>query len=168
MTTKVTVEFRGLRELGEALRKVTWEVQEKLAKTSVKAGIKVIQDRAILLAPKDTGTLKKSIIIYRDKKACRPGIEMWALTVRSKKTKRKKGDTSPVLKGRADPNNAFYWKFVEFGTVKMDAQAFMFPAFDAETAAGNESPAAEAVRDKLKTGIEKINLPKLAPTGRAK
>lgn len=149
MTTKIVVKIEGLRELGIAFKELTAEVQLKAAKEATAAGIRVVRNRARQLAPERTGLLKSTIGARRLKKDSYPGMEWWFVSVKAASSKNKGG-----------PKDPYYWRFVEFGTVNMPAQPFLFPAFDKEMGAGTNSPAVRILAQTLRMRIETIRLTK--------
>lgn len=138
----VTVKIEGLSKLGEAMRGLGFEVQDKLSRQATRGAANLVQQSARNLAPKLTGALKQSVQVRRDKKNSHPGFEVMAVGVF------KIGGKGAIGKGEESP--AFYWKFVEFGTVKMHAQSFLRKGFDEDKA-----EAGEKMGNVLAEGIEK-------------
>ena len=112
-----SVRIEGLTELKRAFGGLKKSARGRILRASVGAGARVVRDEAASRAPQDTGKLKANIIATR-RRASESHDEEWAVTVRTKG----KGD---------DPKNAFYWKFLEFGTAKLAARPFLTPAFEA-------------------------------------
>jgi HK97 gp10 family phage protein len=140
MANTVSVQIDGLKELGAIMRNLSKEVNNRIARSATLAGAQVIKKEVIERAPVDTGNLKKNIITKRKTKT--PFTSEFLVTVRTgKKTKKQ------IAQGIGD---AFYAKFVEYGTVKSAAKPFIRPAFEQ----GKES-AAIAIVDRLKVGIAK-------------
>lgn len=107
--TGVTLE--GLEDLEETLLAVTPRETAAILRV-VSLGIaERIAGRIGARAPKDTGELSQSFFAAQGKqKHNRPSAE-----VRAK-------------------DDVFYWKFVEFGTVRMRARPFIVPTVEAERA----------------------------------
>lgn len=128
MVEKTHVE--GLEELRRALLELPKVAQGRALRTALRAGGREIEKEARARAPKGTtGRLARNI---RTKTVRHPRGRTLAgrLVVAT-------GDTGAhVTVGvrtrgkRDDPRNAFYWRFVEFGTSKMSARPFLRPAFD--------------------------------------
>lgn len=144
----VTVKIDGLDKLGAAMKDLGFEVQNKLSRTAVRTASNLIRDTARSLAPigedrggaqpRKAGALRDAIGVRRDSRNSYPGFEVMAVGVFSKG-------------GSKDKNNPqFYWRFVEFGTIKMGAQAFLVPAYDED-----KSSASEKMANVLAVGIEK-------------
>jgi HK97 gp10 family phage protein len=151
MADAVRVEVKGLRELGEAMRKLSEDVNKKIARAATNAGAQVIKKLAVQKAPVSDpqmtpnippGYLRDSIIVRRQRRPDRGLTSQHAVTVRHKGAK--------IL---ADaPNPYQVGVFNEFGTVKMGAQPFMRPAFDQ-----GKTQALDAITKRLKQRIDKAN-----------
>jgi HK97 gp10 family phage protein len=134
------VEVQGLRELGERMKKLSLDVALKASRSATNAAAQVIKKEAISKAPVDTGNLKKNIIVRRAKQPDLTSLHL--VLVRSGKlTDKQKGS------GLQD---AFYWRFVEFGTVNAPPKPFMRPAFDTK-----KGQALDAMTAQLKKRIDK-------------
>lgn len=133
-------KVEGLRELGERMRKLSSDVARKASRSATNAAAQVIKKEAISNAPSDTGNLKKNIIVRRVKQPDLTSLHV--VLVRSGKLTEKQKTT-----GLQD---AFYWRFVEFGTVKMGPRPFMRPAFDEK-----KGQALQAMTTQLKKRIDK-------------
>jgi HK97 gp10 family phage protein len=147
--------IEGLKELLAALKELPEKIARNALRVSVYAGAKVIRDEAKIKAPVTTGpvseghpppgTLKRSIIMKWIPEQSGMYNQVFAVTVRHGKKYQKqgkKGDKS---------QDAFYWRFVEFGTSKMIAHPFMRPAFEAK-----KHDAVEAIKTRLAERIEEI------------
>lgn len=114
-----TETIQGLSELSHALKTLPVNIGRNVLRGSVSAAAAVIRDEAKTKAPTYTGpvsdghpppgTLKRSIIIKQIKEESSDMKQVFFVTVRHGKKYRgqgKKGDKS---------QDAFYWKWVEFG-----------------------------------------------------
>lgn len=134
------VVVTGLAETIKALRALPTAISGKSGGPLRKAlyqAAKVIRAEAIQLAPDDTGLLKKSIAMFRDRAPQNIGAnEHYTIGVR--KLRRKYADTQRNRgKGRVGKSYtlagaAYYARFLEFGTSKMAAHPFFRPAFEAK------------------------------------
>lgn len=152
MAETVSVEVRGLRELGRQLAELQKDIQTKVARSAVSAGAQVIRKLAKAKAPASTspaltpevppGYLRDSIIARRQTKS-RKTAE-YAVTVRhkGKRANLRKDGTNPYQVGI----------FNEFGTVKMPARPFMRPAFEQ-----GKQAALEQIQKRLRDRIAKAN-----------
>jgi HK97 gp10 family phage protein len=150
MATTTRVQVLGLRELGEAMRKLSKDVALKTARSATAAGATVIKKAAksnILKSPSvQTKSLHDGVITKRLGKAETDLTSEHIVTVRGrgKSTKKKDGTVTKTA-------GAPHAHFVEFGTVNMPAEPFLRPAFEAEK--GN---AVTAIKDKLAQRIAKV------------
>lgn len=136
------IKVEGLAELGAAMRSLSSDVQKKIARAATNAGAQAIRKIAVTKAPKDTGNLRKNIIVKRIPPNETNLASQHIVTVRQ-------GRLTDRQKERG-LEDAFYAKFVEFGTVKMSAQPFLRPAFDQ-----GKEPAVQAIKQRLKARIDK-------------
>lgn len=150
--------MEGLEELRRAFRELPAELQKRELAAAVSQGAKVIRDDAAARAPvlktpdprRTAGLLRRMI---RATRGVRNGSEASAfVSVRRlsraawQKFKRAAGNL-----GAVNPNDAFYWRFVEFGTSKVQAQPFLRPAFDSK-----KMVAAEKIKTALRESIERV------------
>lgn len=135
-----TVKIAGLREFGERMKALGSDVAKKVARSATNAAAQTIKKPAIAKAPSDTGNLKKNIIVRRIPETKLTSEHI--VTVRQGKLTEKQKS-----KGLQD---AFYARFVEFGTVKMGPRPFLRPAFDE-----NKTKAVDAMVKRIKQRIDK-------------
>lgn len=132
----LSVKVTGLKELGQALENLGRKTKNKLGAKAMRKGGAIIRDQARANAPilkekvphRKRGTLKKNIVAST--KPQKDGSVRTIIFVRSLKNSKVlefKGKTGKG--GTYNPNDPFYWRFVEFGTSKMPAQPFLQPAF---------------------------------------
>lgn len=100
---KFTFDIKGLEEVDNILKQVAPNKAKNLMRTTVHGYVSRIAKLAKQLAPKDTakdtGTLKKSIKTKREKSSpFKPRSSVFITT------------------GNSAKNDAFYWRFVEYGT----------------------------------------------------
>lgn len=135
----LSVKITGLKELGQTMEALGRKTKNKLGAKAMRKGGAIIRDQARANAPllkekvphRKRGTLKKAIIAST--KPQKDGSVRTIIFVRSLKTSKVlefKGKTGKS--GAMNPNDPFYWRFVEFGTSKMPAQPFLQPAFSAK------------------------------------
>lgn len=143
MAEGVTIE--GLDTFAQALKLLPDNVSRKILRGAVAAAGKVIRDEAKSRAPVHTGsvaqghppagTLKRAIAQGRSNRFSRPGKEVYHVFVRNSAVAGSKGKKI-VAGGKFD---AYYWRYIEFGTSKMSARPFMRPAFEAKKDAAIEA-----------------------------
>ena len=138
-----SVQIQGLSELNQALSELPQRLARNVLRGSVAAGAAVIRREARERAPRyagqvaaghpPPGTLKRSIYSAQARRLSSLLQQVYHVGVVSGKRVKKSGRKS----GRAP--NAYYWRFVEFGTVKMAARPFLRPAFEAKKMAAVEA-----------------------------
>ena len=153
MARAETVRIEGLAELNRALRELPQRIANRGLRTAVYAGAKVIRDEARHRAPKaaqslgikqpPAGTLKRSVIMKHIRELSGGGRQTFYVLVRQGKKYRNQGKRGNLSQ------DAWYWRFVEFGTVKMSARPFLRPAFDMK-----KNDALTAIKTKLAERIE--------------
>ncbi len=153
MAKRETFKTEGLAELGKALRELPERVARNGLRVSVYAGAKVVRDEARARAPKAAqslgpnqpppGTLKRSVIMKHIPELSSLTRQTFFVTVRHGKKFRKQGKKGNLSQ------DAWYWRFVEFGTRKMRAQPFLRPALEAK-----RREAGQAMKDRLSERIE--------------
>jgi HK97 gp10 family phage protein len=127
-------EIKGLSELLAAMKELPKAIEKKCLKVAVMTGANVIKRAAADLVVRKTGLVAKAVRIGFNKKESTPGKAVYHVFISSKVKGKLKGKTiSP-----------YYWRFLEFGTVKMAAKPFMRPAFD--SMAGD---AMQVIKEKL-------------------
>lgn len=141
-----SVEVKGLRELGENMRKLSAKVSNRIASQATNAAAQLVKKQAkvnIQTSPSVvTRSLLESVIVKKIPKSQHDVTSMHAVTVRGRGKKIKK--TGMLQKA------APHAHFVEFGTVKMPAEPFLAPAFEQE-----KGFAVAAMKKKLADGIAK-------------
>lgn len=153
MAKREIVKVEGLAELARALRELPDRVAKNGLRVSVYAGAKVIRDEARIRAPKaiaslgpdqpPPGTLKRSVIMKHIPELSSLTRQTFFVTVRHGKKYRKQGKKGNLSQ------DAWYWRFVEFGTRKMSARPFLRPALEAK-----RRDAVQAMKDRLTERIE--------------
>lgn len=143
MAGNVTVKVQGLDALKAGMRGLTADMANKVARAASAAAAGVVRKAARTKAPRDTGNLQKNIIVKRLPKGETQLTSEHIVTVR-------KGKLTAKQKG-AGLQDAYYGRFVEFGTVKMPPRPYLRPALDE-----NIQPAIDAMRQRIRARLEKI------------
>jgi HK97 gp10 family phage protein len=151
---------KGLRALSEALKELPRRIARNALRQSVAAGAAIIRHDAKSRAPIATappapgdplpGTLKRSIYTKHIPERSGVDSQTYVVGVRQGKKYRKQGK-----KGNRS-QDAYYWRWVEFGTIKMSARPFLRPAFEANKEAAIKAIAAYLAR---RIPEEAANLP---------
>lgn len=157
MADEFKIELQGIDALNSALAAAAKTIRTKAVRSALRRASRSIVQHArqaapVLKAPeryRTPGTVKRNIVARPSKFARRAGNEGVFIGVRPLRGKRQK-----VL-GKAsakNPNDPFYWYFLEFGTRKMKARRFLAPAAEAK---GQE--AVQTFMREVVPQIEKLN-----------
>lgn len=133
---------RGLGHLFKNMKEVQ-EVTKKEMSPAVRKGTNVIRDAARVKAPVYTGpvsqghpppgTLKRSIFTKYSNRNSSPSVVTYHVFVRQgKQFQQIRRNATSVGPMQATNRDAFYWRFVEFGTAHMTAKPFMRPAYESK------------------------------------
>ena len=150
----IEVKLTGLKELEKALEQLPKEIQSRPLRSAVSAAAKVIVDDVKARVPVgETGNLKTAVYRYRSRRNSSTGRETFFVGIRQGKAQykdtaynRRRGRVGKTYKTAGE---AYYWRFLEFGTAKMQAKPFLRPAFEA-----NKSKAVEVMKDRLGKAIQ--------------
>jgi HK97 gp10 family phage protein len=130
----VRIKLIGIEQLTASLRSLPDKIRKRAVRGALRIAARVIRDDAKSRAPvlqqsipqRTRGTVKRRISVRPSKFARQAGNEGVFIGV---KPLRGKTDTRKFGKGSArNPNDPFYWRFLEFGTRKMGARPFLGPA----------------------------------------
>lgn len=140
------IRLDGLKETVLALRELPMEIGGKNGgplRGALFAATKIIRDGARANAPRGEetpmpGNLKRQIYAYRDRnpRGSTGAAERYIISVRKGRrgSRSRKHEQFGQPAARSSVNvvagDAYYWFFVEFGTVKQGAQSFMRRAFE--------------------------------------
>jgi HK97 gp10 family phage protein len=123
-----TVQVKGLDELKRKLADVPKAMRKRVLRNALAAGAREVRDVAKRNAPTlSLGSALKAP--YR-----KPNTIKQAIRVRTSKADRRAGDVGVFVnvrpakagqRGAKNPNDPFYWRFLEFGTRKMPARPFL-------------------------------------------
>lgn len=138
MAKKVKFQIEGLKELQHALRELPKRVAKKVTRRAMAEGAKPVVKEAQLLVPllkepvphRKRGTIRKNIRykVRAYKGGNQVDATIWVKSIGDKKITDFKAKTGKPA--RENPDDPFYWWFVEFGTRKMAARPFLRPAFE--------------------------------------
>lgn len=156
-------KWEGFRELEQNLKLLGAEMHEKGVKRMMSRAAVPMRDEArrkapVLAAPdgrRQAGTVRNAIRIWRHRTTeyavtYYVGVrELGRAAVR-----RFKAETGKDAK--ENPNDPFYWRFLEFGTSKMPARPFMRPAFEA-----NKMRAVQIALDEGRKFVRQIRFKRL-------
>ncbi len=156
----VTVNIEGLAELKRNVQELTAKVRKKVLGGAVAAGSRVVLREAKQKAPVKTGALREAIKQRRSRKFSKQDFEVRQIGV----FKVKGGKYANTRVNRrlrrvgkeyeSDPPE-FYWRFLEFGTVKMKPRPFLRPAFEARKREAADKIVSE-LRKRLDAAIKEL------------
>ena len=148
----ISAKVNGIPELKAALAGLVPKLRRQALRNALAAGARVVRDEARRRAPVLQPTLRAP---YR-----KPGTVRKAVLVRTSKTARRAGDVGVFVnvrpakrgqRGAKNPNDPFYWRFLEFGTKKMAARPFL------QAGARKLADALEAFKRVIGPQIDKMN-----------
>lgn len=122
----ISLDFSGLEEISRDLELLSRAENNKVLRDATRAGAEVLKEEVIARAPVRTGKLKKNVVVVTQKSRRRGEISS-GIHIRGRNMRT--GNSDNTMKA-SDPRNAFYWRFVEMGTVNMPPHPFIRPAFD--------------------------------------
>ena len=134
MADVLSVRLDGVEDLKVALADGSKQIRTRAVRNALREAGKVIQAAARAAAPvlkvptsrRNAGTVKKNILVRASKFARQAGDEGVYINVRGI---RGKARVKKLGRGGArNPNDPYYWQFLEFGTRKMAARPFLRPA----------------------------------------
>lgn len=129
---------QGLKELQAALKDLPERIARNVLRGAVGAGAAVIRKEARGRAPVATGTLKRAIYQKQIRELSSQVKQTFYVGARKGKKYRYQGKKGTLSQ------DAYYARFVEFGTAKMAARPFLRPAFEAK-----KGEAVQAIKDYL-------------------
>lgn len=160
MPTTVTVKVEGLDDLLVRMRDLNQKMRRKVIRSAALAGANVVKKAIMANAPVKTGDLKASISSRRSRKYSSEaqGYEQRDVGVFKVKggrytNNRRNRNLHRVGKAFEVEPPSFYWRMLEFGTVKFlpgVGLGFFRRGFE-----GSKSAAADAIIAKVKLEIEK-------------
>ncbi|WP_049294036.1 HK97-gp10 family putative phage morphogenesis protein [Franconibacter helveticus] len=143
----INLDFSGLDEISRDLETLSRAENNKVLRDATRAGAEVLREEVIQRAPERTGKMKKNVVILTQKARRRgeisSGVHIRGVNPRT-------GNSDNTMKAN-NPRNAFYWRFVELGTVNMPAHPFVRPAFDTR-----QEQAAQAAMERMNRAIDEV------------
>ena len=152
-----SIRVEGLRELARRIAQFPRKIQRRALYSALHRGGVPIRDEARRLAPvlmipdarRRAGTLARAIRTMSRRPHGRFAAAVGVGVRRLSRAQMRKFKKGAGKSGAANPDDPFYWRFVEFGTSKMGARPFLRPAFESRKFA-----AAFAAREGLREALE--------------
>lgn len=125
----MAVEVKGLAELKRKFESIPKALRRRVLRNALAEGARLVRDEAKRNAPVLQNIAKAP---YR-----KPGTVKNAIKVRTSKLDRRAGNVGVFVnvkpaaqgqRGAKNPNDPYYWRWLEFGTSKMHAQPYLQPA----------------------------------------
>lgn len=131
-----SLKIEGAADFAKALKAMADETSTRGARAALYAAGHVVRKAASAMAPelqtpdprRTRGLLKRSIKVGRQRGP--DGFMSVAVRVRGASKAQIKSHKDAGGKSSANPNDPYYWKWVEFGTVTQPARPFMRPGFE--------------------------------------
>lgn len=142
-------DLKGVDELIKRLQKTQLEVVEKVAPRALRTAARVVADEAkrraeLLDDPNSVENIAKNIIVQKSSRRNTPqdavkyrvGVRGGSESYADTKDNRRKSRVGKAYQTGGSKKNTggdtWYWRLLEFGTVKMEARPFMRPAMSAK------------------------------------
>lgn len=152
------ITFKGIESVKKALEGIPNRLRRKLLRNALAAGGRVFRDEARRLTP-----VLASPVVLRGKGVVRmPGTLRKAIVVRTSRRAAKSGDVGVFVnvrpakghvRGARSPFDPYYWRFVDFGTVKFRGVR-MF-----ERSVGKAGEALRRIEKGLSKALARFNTP---------
>lgn len=149
----IRAEVTGLRELGEKLRALDMDLRTGLLRASTGVAASSIRKEVESRAPVRAGTLKRAVYIARVTRQSNDYQQVFAVGVRKGKRYQKFELKFGKNKGQTVDMDAYYGRFLEFGTRNMQARPFMRPAFEAK-----KLDAISSFKTRMQKGLKRYGL----------
>lgn len=120
MSDIIQCQITGLRELETKMIALGPKLGMQAMRSALNAGAQTIKKDVQARAPFNTGKMKKNVYVTRSRSESGPTQMTYIVGIRSGKKEE--------IKGR----DAFYWRFLEFGTKFIAARPFLRPAFESK------------------------------------
>lgn len=141
------LDWGGLQELSKELELLSKAENRKVLNKATRAAAAAITSEAKKRAPVKTGKLKRNIVTL-SVKSRHPQEAASGVHVRGRNPRTGNSDNSMKA---SNPNNSFYWRFLENGTSKMAPQPFIRPAYDAK-----QAQLESIIKDTLNKAIDEV------------
>jgi HK97 gp10 family phage protein len=146
----VKIKMEGLAELKKRLAALQGADTAIPIKAALRGTGALLKKKLVAAAPVDQDTqdaihINENVQNGRSRRNSKPGVEVVTVGIKYGKKKLKDGR---VVKSEGD---AFYWKFLEFGTQHQAAEPFIRPTFEA-----NKEELAKEFEKKMAASIKRL------------
>ncbi len=117
--------FRGWRTSAAICKLLSGAENNRVLREATRAGANVLKEEVVSRAPVRRGKLRRNVVVL-SRRSRDGGMESG---VHIRGVNPDTGNSDNTMKAD-NPRNAFYWRFVEMGTVNMPPHPFVRPAFD--------------------------------------
>lgn len=155
-----TIKIDGLKQLGERMQSLSQDVNKRVANAATAAAGRVVRNatrkNVDALQLVDTGNMRAAVVVQKSKRTQltsehRVGVRSGGGYRSGDIAGGKTSDVKAAKKGAGRLGvDAYYWRFLEFGTVKRPATPFLRPAFE-----GNTDKAAQEIKKVLERRIKR-------------
>ena len=154
----ISVKVTGIPDLKAALAGIVPKLRVRALRNALAAGARVVQR----VARANTPVLSAASVPVR-KGWRKPGTVRKAISVRTSKIARRKGDVGVFVnvrpskrgqRGARNPNDPFYWRWLNFGTKHMRGSNFL------QAGAQRLTEALQVFKHAIGPQIAKLNKPK--------
>jgi len=123
----------GIPDLKEALASIAPKLRKRALRNALAAGARIVRDTARSRTPTLKTTTYSGLSAIR-RGVRKPGTVRQALSVRTSKQASRAGDVGVFVsvrpakvgqRGAKSPNDPYYWRFINFGTIKQRGSNFM-------------------------------------------
>ncbi|QBH97160.1 hypothetical protein EKN56_12610 [Limnobaculum zhutongyuii] len=143
----INLDFSALNDIAKDLELLSRAENNKVLRDATRSGAEVFKNEVQRRAPEKTGKLKRNIVVVTQKGKQRGEISS-GIHIRGTNSK---GNNSNSKVKANSPRNAYYWRFVELGTVKMAPIPFIRTSFDAKT-----QEATDAAMRRMNQAIDEV------------
>ena len=119
------LDFSGLEDISRDLQLLSGAENNRVLREATRAGANVLKEEVVSRAPVRRGKLRRNVVVL-SRRSRDGGMESG---VHIRGVNPDTGNSDNTMKAD-NPRNAFYWRFVEMGTVNMPPHPFVRPAFD--------------------------------------
>ncbi|EKI9100738.1 HK97 gp10 family phage protein [Escherichia coli] len=129
------LDFSGLEDISRDLQLLSGAENNRVLREATRAGANVLKEEVVSRAPVRRGKLRRNVVVLSRRsrnvvvlsRRSRDGGMESGVHIRG--VNPDTGNSDNTMKAD-NPRNAFYWRFVEMGTVNMPPHPFVRPAFD--------------------------------------